>query len=175
MNIFLPLKMAFAKEIIPETILKCKILQRAITKFNQVIYSSSPISSPSFNPLAEIAFEKPCWQVDGIYSKVDQVIYSLSLPYQLTKFQDPSSNNFRKILLTSLKCSNLQRVISFVTPEKCDGIYSKVNQVIYSSSPISWLSFKPLAQIVFHLSCWQDFILIFLKGHNFRQEHNSDK
>ena len=40
-------------------------------KFNQVIYSSSPISWPSFKPLD-----------------------------QLTKFQAPSSNTFRDILLT---------------------------------------------------------------------------
>ena len=51
----------------------------------------------------------------------------------------------------------------------------KFNQVIYSSSPISWPSFKPLAQIVFVISCWQDFILIFSKGPNFRKGHNSDK
>ena len=31
----------------------------------------------------------------------------------------------------------------------------KVNQVIYPSSPISWPSFTPLAQMVFEISCWQ--------------------
>ena len=51
--------------------------------------------------------------------------------------------NFQDILLTTLKCPNLQRAI---TPIKIDGICSKVNQVIYSSSPISWPSFKPLAK-----------------------------
>ena len=49
------------------------------------------------------------------------------------------------------------------------------NQVIYSSSPISWPSFKPLAQILFEISCWQDFIRIFSKGHKSRKEDNSDK
>ena len=54
--------------------------------------------------------------------------------------------------------------------------FSKVNQVIYSSSPISWPSFKPLAQTLFGISCWQDFILIFSKGHyNSRKGDNSDK
>ena len=48
-------------------------------------------------------------------------------------------------------------------------------QVIYSSSPISWPSFKPLAQIIFEISCWQDFILIFSKGHDSRKGENSDK
>ena len=32
---------------------------------------------------------------------------------------------------------------------------SKFDQVIYSSSPISWPSFKPLAQIVSEISYWQ--------------------
>ena len=45
-------------------------------------------------------------------------------------------------------------------------------QVIYSSSPISWPSFKPLAQTLFEISCWQDFILIFSKGHNSRKGDN---
>ena len=48
--------------------------------------------------------------------------------------------------------------------------FFKFNQVIYSSSPISWPSFKFLAQILFKLSCWQDFVLIFSEGHNSRRE-----
>ena len=39
----------------------------------------------------------------------------LIIPYQLTKFQALSSNNFRDILLTSLKCPNFKQNI---TPEK---------------------------------------------------------
>ena len=58
---------------------------------------------------------------------------------------------------------------------KTDRICSKVNQLIFSSSSISWLSFKPLAQILFMKSCWQDFILIFSKWHNFRKGENSEK
>ena len=69
----------------------------------------------------------------------------LIIPYQLTKFQVSISNNFRKLLLKSLKCPNLQRAI---IPENFDGICSKVNQVIYSSSPISLPSFKPIVQIL---------------------------
>ena len=53
--------------------------------------------------------------------------------------------------------------------------FLKFNHVIYSSSPISWPSCKPLAQILFEISCWQDFILIFSKGHNSRKGDNSDK
>ena len=47
--------------------------------------------------------------------------------------------------------------------------------LIYSSSPISWPSFKPLAKILFEISYWQDFILIFSKGHNSRKGDNSVK
>ena len=46
---------------------------------------------------------------------------------------------------------NLQRA---TTPEIVYGIGSNVNQVYYSSSPISWPSSKPLAQTVFEISCW---------------------
>ena len=53
--------------------------------------------------------------------------------------------------------------------------FFKFNQVIYLSSPISWSSFKPLAQIVFEIPCWQDFILMFSKGHNSRKGDNLDK
>ena len=52
---------------------------------------------------------------------------------------------------------------------------SKVNLVIYSSFPVSWPSFKTLAQILFEISCWQDFIIIFSKRHNSRKGDNSDK
>ena len=88
----------------------------------------------------------------------------LVIPYQLTKFQAPSSNSFWDILLTSLKCPNLRRTI---TPAKIDRIFQKVNQVNYPSSPMSWPSSKPLAQIVFEISCWQVFeVPKFSKGHN---------
>ena len=45
-----------------------------------------------------------------ICSNVNQV---LIIAYQLTKFQAPSSNSFQEILLTSLKCQNLQRAKNF--------------------------------------------------------------
>ena len=93
----------------------------------------------------------------------------LIIPYQLTKFQVPSSNNFLDILLTSLKCPNFQKAI---TPEILDELFLKFNQVIYSSSPISWLCFKPLAQKLFEIACWQNCILIFSKEHNSRKWDN---
>ena len=58
---------------------------------------------------------------------------------------------------------------------KIQWFFLKFNQVIYSSSPISWPSFKPLAQIVFEIPCWQDFILIFSKRHNSRKGDNSTR
>ena len=126
------------------TSIKCPNFQRAITPknkvnflkhlFNQVIYSSSPISWPSLKPLAQILFEISCWQI--------------------------------------LKSPNFQRAI---TPEKLGEFLKNFYQVIYSSSLISWPSFKPLAQILFEISCWQDFILIFSKGHNSRNGDKADK
>ena len=72
-----------------------------------------------------------------------------------------SSNSFWDILLTSLKCPNFQRAIIL---ENKVNFFFYFNQVIYSSSHISWPNFNPLAQILFEISCWQDFILIFSKG-----------
>ena len=48
-------------------------------------------------------------------------------------------------MLTSLKFPNFQRAI---TLEEFDGIHSKDNQIMYSSFPISWPSFKFLVQIL---------------------------
>ena len=48
-------------------------------------------------------------------------------------------------------------------------IFFLFNQVIYSPAPISWPSFKSLAQILFKISCWQNFIVFFSKGHNSRK------
>ena len=45
------------------------------------------------------------------------------------------------------------KIQSAITPVKFNGFFSKVNQVIYSSSPISLPSFKPLAYILFEISC----------------------
>ena len=44
----------------------------------------------------------------------------LIICYQLTKFQAPSSNSFRDILLTSLKYPNFQKAI---TPEKYNDFF----------------------------------------------------
>ena len=101
-----------------------------------------------------------------ISSKFNQVIYRYLLSADLI------SCSFWDILLTSLKSQNFQRVI---TLRGIDEIPSQFNQIIYYLSPISLPSFRLLAQILFEISCWQDCILIFSKGHNSRKGDNSDK
>ena len=61
-----------------------------------------------------------------------------------------------------------------ITHEVIFRIYSKVNQVIYSSIPIYSSGFKALASIAFEIFCWQEFIHIFSKGHNSGKGHNPD-
>ena len=53
--------------------------------------------------------------------------------------------------------------------------FSKVNQVIYSLAPISIPNMKALAQILFEISCTQDFQDFFSKGDNSERGHNSEK
>ena len=67
------------------------------------------------------------------------------IPYQLFEIQAPGSNTFPDILLTSLKCSNLQR-------DNSRNFFMKSVQKfigeIYSSSSINKLSFKSLFHIL---------------------------
>ena len=44
--------------------------------------------------------------------------------------------------------------------------FSKVDQVIYSSAPTSIPNMKALPQILFEISCTQDFQILYSKGHN---------
>ena len=64
------------------------------------------------------------------FFEFNQVISWLS-PISWPSFKLLSQIAFLDILLTSLKCSNFQRVI---TPEKCGKSFLKFNRVIYSSS-----------------------------------------
>ena len=52
--------------------------------------------------------------------------------------------------------------------------FSKVNHVIYSSVPTSILNIKALAQILFEISCTQDFQILFSKEHNSKRGHDHD-
>ena len=57
---------------------------------------------------------------------------------------------------------------------KFDRKSSKVNQVIFFSTPISIPNMKALAKILFEISCTQDFQILFSKGHNSKRRHDSD-
>ena len=57
---------------------------------------------------------------------------------------------------------------------KFDRKFSKVNQVIYFSAQTSISNMKALAQILFEISCTQDFQILFSKGHNSEKGHNLD-
>ena len=58
---------------------------------------------------------------------------------------------------------------------KFDGKSSKVNQVVYFSTPIGIPIVKALAKTLFEISCAQDFQILFSKGHNSKRGHDSDK
>ena len=58
---------------------------------------------------------------------------------------------------------------------KFDKKFSKVNQVIYSSASISIPNMNALAQILFEISCTQDFHIFFSKGDNSEKGHDSVK
>ena len=58
--------------------------------------------------------------------------------------------NFESIALCNVKCPKLQRAI---THEEFFRIYSKVNQVIFSSIQIYSPGFKALASIAFEILC----------------------
>ena len=57
---------------------------------------------------------------------------------------------------------------------KFDEKSSKVNQVIFFSAPTSIPNMKALAQILFEISCTQNFQILFSKGHNSKKGHNLD-
>ena len=70
------------------------------------------------------------------------------------KFQNPSIHGSKVMLCITkhamYKCPNLQRAI---THEVFFGIFSKVNQVIYSSLAMYSSTFKALALIRFEIFC----------------------
>ena len=87
------------------------------------------------------------------YSKVNQVIFS-SLPICSSCFKALAltfmSNSFLRYFADKAKCLNLQRAIIH---EIFFRIYSKVNQVIWSSLSINLPSFKALAPTLFEIFC----------------------
>ena len=61
-----------------------------------------------------------------------------------------------------------------VTLSKFDGKSSKVNQLVFFSTPIGIPIVKALAKTLFEISCTQDFQILFSKGHNPKRGHDSD-
>ena len=89
------------------------------------------------------------------------------------KFQNPNIY-LSKVSNFTEKWKNQSKFQNSVFLSKFDGKFSKVNQVIYSSAPTSIPNTKALAQILFEVSCTQDFQILFSKGHNSEKGHNSD-
>ena len=89
------------------------------------------------------------------------------------KFQNPNIY-LSKVSNFTEKWKNQSKFQNSVFLSKFDGKFSKVNQVIYSSAPTSIPNTKALAQILFEISCTQDFQILFSKGHNSEKGHNSD-
>ena len=89
------------------------------------------------------------------------------------KFQDPSIHHFKVANFTE-KWKNQSKFQNSVILSKFGVKFSKVNQVIYSSAPTSIPNIKALTQILFEISCTQDFQILFSKGHNSEKGDNSD-
>ena len=78
------------------------------------------------------------------------------------KLQIPSIHR-SKVSIFAEKWKKSIKIQNYVFLSKFDGKLSKVNQVIYSSAPTSIPNMKALAQIVFEISCTQDFQILFSK------------
>ena len=89
------------------------------------------------------------------------------------KFQN-SNTHLSEVSNFTEKWKNQSKFQNSVFLSKYNGKFSKVNQVIYSSAPTSIPNIKALAQILFEISCTQDFQFLFSKGHNSEKGHNSD-
>ena len=89
------------------------------------------------------------------------------------KFQNPISFIHRlKVSNFTEKWKNQSKFQNSVILSKCEVKFSKVNQVIYLSAPLSIPNMKALAQTLFEISCTQDFQILFSKGHNSEKGHN---
>ena len=103
------------------------------------------IADPYFFLVRVISFSgvMPLWknqnELKGIWVEAWNLV---SCPYM--KFQNPSIHN-------SCWQFKMPKFSKGHNSGKIRWFFFKFNQVIYSSSPISWPSFKPLAQIVFFL------------------------
>ena len=76
--------------------------------------------------------------------------------YLYMKSQNPNIH-LSKVSNFTEKWENQSKFQNSVFLSKFDGKFSKLDQVIYSSAPISIPNMKALAQILFEISCTQDF------------------
>ena len=89
------------------------------------------------------------------------------------KFQNPNIHRSKVSNFTE-KWKNQSKLQNSVFLSKIKEKFSKVNQVISSSAPISIPNMKALGEILFEISCTQDFQILFSKGHNSEKGHDSD-
>ena len=80
------------------------------------------------------------------------------------KFQNPNIHHSKVSNFTG-KVEKIIKISNPVFLSQFDRKFSKVNQVIFSSGPTSTPNMKGLAQILFEISCTQDFQILFSKGH----------
>ena len=88
------------------------------------------------------------------------------------KFQIPSIHRLKVSNFTE-KWKNQSNFQNSIFLSKFDREFSKVDQVIYSSAPTSMPNMKALAQILFEITCTQDFQILFSKGHNSDMKKNT--
>ena len=81
---------------------------------------------------------------------------------------------FTKVSNFTEKWKNQSKFQNSIFLPKFDRKFSKVDQVIYASAPTSMPNMKALAQILFEISCTQDFQILFSKGHNSEKGQNSN-
>ena len=86
-----------------------------------------------------------------IYKKVNQVIYS-SLPIISPSFKSLALTVFFRYFADKIKMPKITKGHNSISIFK---IYSKVNQVVYSSLQIHSPYFMALALTVFEIFCWQ--------------------
>ena len=88
------------------------------------------------------------------------------------KLQNPYIHRSKVSNFTE-KWQNQQKIQNSVFLSKFGRKFSKVNQVIYSSASTT-IPNMALAQILFEISCTQDFQILFSKGDNSEKGHISD-
>ena len=81
------------------------------------------------------------------------------------KFQNTSTHRLKVSNFTE-KWKKYSKFQNSVILSKCKVKFSKVNQEICFSALTSIPNMKALAQILFEISCTQDFQILFSKGHN---------